>query len=295
MSQQQFAVLFADLSGSTAIYEQLGDAAAKRQVDACLMQLARSASSHQGLVVKTIGDELMLRFPSADQAAAAAIAMQIDNLKSRSMFRLRIGFHFGPVILDASDVFGDAVNTAARLAQMARDGQILTSEETMQRFNPKHKGMARNFDYDKLRGKSQAMRILELVWEPTHDVTRAVGGTIGHAVTKPASESRLLRLSVGQNERAFSPQDAPITIGRDSVCVLTIASQFASRVHAHVEYRRDKFVLQDRSTNGTFVTSDGGKEVFRKGESLPLSGHGIVSLGCPLLAQTGEIMRYVVE
>lgn len=295
MSQQQYAVLFADLSGSTTIYEQLGDAAAKKQVDVCLMQLARSASSHQGLVVKTIGDELMLRFPSADHAAAAAIAMQIDNLKSRSMFRLRIGFHFGPVILDASDVFGDAVNTAARLAQMARDGQILTSEETMQRFNAKHKGMARNFDYDKLRGKSQAMRILELMWEPTHDVTRAVGGTIGHSVTKPASESRLLRLSVGQNERAFSPQDAPITIGRESVCVLTIASQFASRVHAHVEYRRDKFVLQDRSTNGTFVTSDGGKEVFLKGESLPLSGHGIVSLGCPLLAQTGEILRYVVE
>jgi class 3 adenylate cyclase len=295
MSQQQFAILFADLSGSTAIYEQLGDAAAKKQVDACLMQLARSASKHQGLVIKTIGDELMLRFPAADQAAAAAIAMQIDNLKARSLFRLRIGFHFGPVILDASDVFGDAVNTAARLAQMARDGQILTSEETMQHFGPKHQSLARNFDYDKLRGKSQAMRILELMWEPTHDVTRAVGGGLGSQIAKPSSEARLLRLSVSQNERAFTPQDAPITIGRESVCALTVASQFASRVHAHVEYRRDKFVLQDRSTNGTFVTSDGGKEVFLKGESLPLSGHGIISLGCPLLAQTGEILRYAVE
>lgn len=295
MSQQQFAILFADLSGSTTIYEQQGDAAAKKQVDACLMQLARSASSHQGLVVKTIGDELMLRFPSADQAAAAAIAMQIDNLKSRSVFRLRIGFHFGPVILDASDVFGDAVNTAARLAQMARTGQILTSEETMQRFSPKHQGKTRNFDFDKLRGKSQAMRILELVWEPTNDVTRAVGGTLGAAITKPTNEARLLRLSVANNERAFTAQDAPITIGRESVCALTVASQFASRVHAHVEYRRDKFVLQDRSTNGTFVTAEGGKEVFLKGESLPLSGHGIISLGCPLLSQTGEILRYAVE
>ncbi len=295
MSQQQFAVLFADLSGSTAIYEQLGDAAAKKQVDACLMQLARSASSHQGLVVKTIGDELMLRFPSADQAAAAAIAMQVNNHKAESMFGLRIGFHFGPVIFDGSDVFGDAVNTAARLAQMARDGQILTSEESAQRFSTKHLGQTRNFDYDKLRGKSQAMRILEMVWEPAHDITRAIGGTIGHPITKPANQSRLLRLSVSQNERAFTSQDAPITIGRESVCALTIASQFASRVHAHVEYRRDKFVLQDRSTNGTFVTSDSGQEVFLKGESLPLSGHGIISLGCPLLAQTGEILRYAVE
>lgn len=295
MSQQQFAILFADLSGSTAIYEQLGDTAAKKHVDACLMQLARSASRHHGLVIKTIGDELMLRFPNADNAAAAAIDMQINNLKSQSVFGIRIGFHFGPVIMDALDIFGDAVNTAARLAQMSRTGQILTSEETFQRFNTKHQGMARNFDYDKLRGKSQAMRIMELMWEPTHDVTRAVGGTIGKHTTKPASESRLLRLSVGQNERAFTPQDAPVTVGRESVCVVTIASQFASRVHAHVEYRRDKFVLQDRSTNGTFVTADGGKEVFLKGESLPLSGHGIISLGCPLLAQTGEVLRYAVE
>ncbi|MES2490345.1 MAG: adenylate/guanylate cyclase domain-containing protein [Pseudomonadota bacterium] len=295
MSQQQIAVLFADLSGSTAIYEQLGDAAAKRQVDACLMQLARSASGHQGLVVKTIGDELMLRFPSADQAAAAAIAMQLDNAKAKSLFRLRIGFHFGPVILDASDVFGDAVNTAARLAQMSHDGQILTSEETSLRFNHKHQGMTRNFDYDKLRGKSQAMRILEIMWEPTHEVTRAIGGTRDASFTQPKAHARLLRLSVGDKERAFTEQDVPVTIGRESVCTLVVASQFASRVHTHVEYRRDKFVLQDRSTNGTFVTADGGQEVFLKGESLPLSGHGIISLGCPLLAQTGEILRYAVE
>lgn len=294
MSQQQIAVLFADLSGSTGIYEQLGDAAAKKLVDTCLMQLARSASGHQGLVVKTIGDELMLRFPSADQAAAAAVAMQLDNLKAKSQFRLRIGFHFGPVILDSSDVFGDAVNTAARLAQMARDGQILTSEETAHRFTPKYQGMTRNFDYDKLRGKSQAMRILEIMWEPIHDVTRALG-TRDISLTKPQGHSQLLRLSVGNKERAFTPQDVPVTIGREAVCTLVIASQFASRVHTHVEYRRDKFVLQDRSTNGTFVTADGGQEVFLKGESLPLSGHGIISLGCPLLAQTGEILRYAVE
>ena len=294
MSQQQIAVLFADLSGSTTIYEQQGDSAAKKLVDACLMQMARSASGHQGLVVKTIGDELMLRFPSADQAAAAAISMQLGNLKAKSPFRIRIGFHFGPVILDASDVFGDAVNTAARLAQMAREGQILTSEETSHRFAPKHQAMTRNFDYDKLRGKSQAMRILELMWEPIHDVTRALG-TRDISITKPKGHARLLRLSVGNKERAFTEQDVPVTIGREAGCTLVIASQFASRVHTHVEYRRDKFVLQDRSTNGTFVTTDGGEEVFLKGESLPLSGNGIVSLGCPLLAQTGEILRYAVE
>jgi adenylate cyclase len=292
---QQLAVLFADLSGSTAVYERLGDAAAKKLVDVCLMRVARCASNHQGLVIKTIGDELMLRFPSADQAAAAAILMQIDNVKAKSPFQLRIGFHFGPVILESSDVFGDAVNTAARLSQMARDGQILTSEEAMKRFTPKHKAMTRSFDFDKLRGKSQATRILELMWEQNRDLTR-VADAGSTSPTQVPDTARLLRLSVNNNqERAFSAQDAPITIGRESVCAMMVASPFASRVHAHVEYRRNKFVLQDRSTNGSFVTPDGSKEVFLKTESLPLSGRGIISLGCPLLAQTGEILRYAVE
>lgn len=294
MSPHQTAILFADISGSTSIYEQMGDAAAKRMVDACLMQIARSASNQQGLVVKTIGDELMLRFPTADQAAAAAIAIQANNIKQKSPFRLRIGFHFGPVILDTSDVFGDAVNTAARLAQMAHDGQILTSEETVHRLNPRHQAVARNFDYDKLRGKSQATQIFELMWESSREVTRAVAGR-GVISTQPQAYARTLHLSVNSRTHAFSLQDVPATIGRDAGCALTIASQFASRVHANIEYRRDKFVLLDRSTNGTFVTSDGGKEVFLKGESLPLSGRGIISLGCPLLAQTGEILRYAVE
>jgi len=236
----------------------------------------------------------MLRFPTADQAAAAALAMQQGNRKAHSKFRLRIGFHYGPVILDSSDVFGDAVNVAARLAQLAHDGQILTSQETVQRFSPKHQALARNFDFDKLRGKSQATEIFELLWETNRDVT-SVADVRGPLPTQPSPHSSMLRLSAGKREREFSAQDAPITIGREAVCTLTVSSQFASRAHAHVEYRRDKFVLQDRSTNGTFVTADGGKEVFLKGESLPLSGHGIISLGCPLLSQTGEILRYAVE
>jgi adenylate cyclase len=213
---QQLAVLFADLSGSTAVYERMGDAAAKKLVDVCLMRVARCASNHQGLVIKTIGDELMLRFPSADQAAAAAILMQLENIKAQSPFQLRIGFHFGPVILESSDVFGDAVNTAARLSQMARDGQILTSEEALQRFSAKHKAMTRRIDFDKLRGKSQATQIIELMWEPNRELTRAANAGSAALLAVP-DNARLLRLSVNNKERAFSAQDAPITVGREDV------------------------------------------------------------------------------
>lgn len=294
MSQQQLAVLFADLAGSTSTYERLGDVAAKKLVDACLLRMAQTSRQHSGLVIKTIGDELMLRFPDAATAGAAAVAMQRGNRESRSPFHLRIGFHHGPVIVEAADVFGDAVNTAARLSQMARDGQILTSEESLQCLGAELQGIARPFDFDRLRGKTQATRIYELLWEQTREVTRLIDGG-GATMSHPAETSRTLRLAVRGSERIFTAMQAPISVGREQACAFTVSSEFASRVHAHIEYRRDKFVLQDRSTNGTFVTPEGGSEVFLKGESLPLSGRGIVSLGCPLLSQTGDVLRYAVE
>jgi class 3 adenylate cyclase len=294
-TSEQCAVLFADLAGSTGVYERLGDVAAKKLVDACLDRLTRNAQDQQGVVIKTIGDELMLRFPSADCAAQAAMTMQQQNRDVQSPFSLRIGFHFGPVIHQNNDVFGDAVNTAARLAQLARNGQILTSEESVQRLDVGRKENARPFDFDKLRGKSQAIRIFELVWEHAREVTKLIGSGEDTSPSAPIEITRSIRLTARHQERRFSPQDAPITIGRESICMFTLASEFASRVHVHIEYRRGKFVLMDRSTNGTYVTPEGDTELFLKGETLHLSRSGIISLGSPLLSQTGEVLRYTVE
>lgn len=292
---QQCAVLFADLAGSTGIYERLGDTAAKKLVDECLNRLMRQAQAAQGVMIKTIGDELMLRFPSADSAAQAAITMQRENREAQSPFALRIGFHYGPVISEKNDVFGDAVNTAARLAQMARNGQILTSEDSVQRLDLTRKQTARPFDFDKLRGKTQAIRIFELVWETPREVTRLAEPAETTARHNAVEISKAIKLSVRNEDRRFSPEDAPITVGRESICMFTISSEFASRVHVHIEYRRGKFMLLDRSTNGTYVTPEGGDEVFLKGESMHLTRNGIISLGSPLLNQTGEILRYSVE
>jgi adenylate cyclase len=294
-TSQACAVLFVDLSGSTGVYERLGDTAAKQLVDECLARLASAAQANQGLVIKTIGDELMLRFPSADCAALAAIAMQCGNREVQSPFSLKIGFHYGPVIDQDGDVFGDAVNTAARLGQMARNGQILTSEESVERLDFERRSKARPFDYGKLRGKSQVMRIFELVWEPPRDVTRLAASPQDTSRRPAVDLSQSIRLSVRSRERHFKPEDAPITVGRESICMFPISSEFASRVHAHIEHRRGKFILVDRSTNGTYVTPEGGNEVFLKGETLHLTRSGIISLGSALLSQTGEVLRYSVE
>lgn len=120
------AVLFADVAGSTKLYEALGDKLAKKLVDEVLAALTIITRRHGGRVIKTIGDEAMCVFASAERGFYAAIDIQqkIDTVPvvSGSKRRIRIGFHAGPVIEEKGDVFGDTVNTAARMSGLARHG-----------------------------------------------------------------------------------------------------------------------------------------------------------------------------
>ena len=120
----QYAILFADLSGSTSLYEKLGDQRALVAVESVLTEMRKSIALHQGRVIKTIGDEIMAVLPSADAAMQAACDMQIriaaiapiDNVR----LAIRAGFHYGPAIEEGGDFFGDAVNTAARMTGFAK-------------------------------------------------------------------------------------------------------------------------------------------------------------------------------
>src|SRR2546421_135731 len=128
------AILFADVSGSTALYELLGDKPAAKAIEACLNELRAVVANREGQVVKTIGDEIMVVFGNGEAACDAAREMQqrVIALPPSAGVKLaiRIGFHFGLVLEDKGDFWGDGVNTAARLAALAKAGQILTSGAT---------------------------------------------------------------------------------------------------------------------------------------------------------------------
>ena len=120
------AVLFADVSGSTKLYESAGNAVAHAAVESCVNLMKQKTQAAKGRVIKTIGDEVMSAFTSADDAADAAIEMQlaISELPpvGTTTLGIRIGFNFGPVVERDGDVFGDAVNLAARLAARRDQG-----------------------------------------------------------------------------------------------------------------------------------------------------------------------------
>jgi adenylate cyclase len=161
---RQVTVLFADVSGSTKLYESEGDKAAMEAITRCVDQLRQTVESSGGRVVKTIGDAVMAVFPTPDAAAFAASNMQyaIDALPPVGANKLgvRIGFHCGPVIQSDSDIFGETVNLAARLVEQAGKSQIIMSHETSDQLGPVFRSFKRPL-YAIRRGKGQKFELCE--------------------------------------------------------------------------------------------------------------------------------------
>jgi class 3 adenylate cyclase len=290
----QASVLFADLSGSTRLYESEGDKVALQAIGHCIHLLSQAVRHGGGRVVKTIGDAVMAEFATPDAAAMAAGGMQaaIDAMPPVGAYRLglRVGFHAGPVLRADNDVFGDTVNLAARLAEQAGRNQIITSRETSDRLGPLFRAAKRPLYAIHVKGKAEEVELCEVIWrngDPnlTMIPTRSAG---------PKSEARLLRLRYGDREVFRRRQDDVLSLGRDAACDVVVTSPRASRRHCGIERRQDKFVLSDLSTNGTYVTVEGGGEVLVRREELWIGSHGWIAFGQPR-AEADAVAEYFCE
>ena len=291
------AILFADISGSTRLYEILGDVAARTKVADCLEMLTVVITRHHGTVIKTIGDEIMCTFPSAEQAATAACEMhelleeEITEQTAAGPISLtiRVGMHFGPAILEAGDVFGDAVNVAARMAAMAKGSQIITTQSAIDEMSPIMRAMrasTRFIDRAPVKGKKETMDIFEVLWQQ-EDVTRMSTGVISQPSTLPAR----MRLTYHDDSVLMDSDVAQVVIGRSQSADLTVDETLASRQHVRIERRRGKFFIIDQSTNGTYVHRDSDESFLRR-EEMPLSGDGMISLGRSFSENPQEVVHF---
>src|SRR5258706_369929 len=255
------AILFADVSGSTALYELLGDKPAAKAIDACLGALREIIASREGVVVKTIGDEVMVVFNNPQAACEAAREMQQRMatwpLTAGAKLAIRIGFHFGLVLEDKGDFWGDGVNTAARLAGLAKAGQILTTGATA----------------ISVKGKHDAVRVFELMWGDTEDATHVAG------LAESAKVQTRLTLEVGERTIGFPRDKSVLILGRENTCDIVVQEKTASRLHARIERKGVQYVLVDDSTNGTYVAIEGDREVLLRRDSVMLRGRGKFALG----------------
>ena len=275
----EVAIVFADVVGSTQLYDRFGDTRASETVAVCLEIMKEATQQFGGTVIKTIGDEVMSTFATVDEAMKASALMQTRiSSESRSEgnipVSIRIGCHFGPVVQEQNDIFGAAVHTANRMTSQAKARQIVISGETVQKMGPDLKAQTRQIDVASVRGRLDEVALFELLWNP--DEATSMLPTIEW--DKGGAASKLL-LTFRNSSVEVSDKRKSINIGRADDNDLVIKGNLISRIHAKVEMRRGKFVLIDQSTNGTFLLDVLGEETFVRRDSTEMPGEGTIGLG----------------
>src|SRR5690606_12780614 len=205
---------------------------------------------------------------------------------------IRIGCHFGPVVQEQRDIFGSAVHIANRMTSQAKAKQIITTLSTVERMSPEWQSMARQIDVATVRGKADEVILFEVLWQP--DEATSMLPTVPW--TKQANRRpKRLSLRYQGKEILVGEGRKSVTLGRAEDNDLVIKGNLISRLHARVEASRDKLNLVDGITNGTFVHTSSGEEIFVRRDSTQLRGGGVIGLGRAARPGAPLAVHYVVE
>jgi len=287
---RNYVVVFADVAGSTRLYEQAGDEAAKALIVDLQSEIAGTVARTGGFIQEIVGDEVLSLFEDVNTAVSCTFAVQeatdLFSLQRGTSLSVRIGLHYGATIVEQGRVFGDTVNTAARIAAIAQGGQIIASEDVVKRLGDRLREAARRFDRVKVKGKQEPIVVHDLLWQPA-SVTEI--RTTALPADAPLSG---LTLRYEDQCRRLEPSLGELSVGRAPDNDLVVMSGSVSRKHATVDFGRDRFILLDRSTNGTYVETQDGEIVFLRREAFPLWGRGRIALGAPVAEGIAHLLEF---
>lgn len=289
---KQRVVLFADVSGSSALYKTKGNSEAKAIISHLLELVQKITVEHKGRVVKTIGDEVMVCFSSGQESIETAIAIQQNFTTSYTQHHLTvsIGLSFGEVLIEKGDLFGETVNDAAYLTKLAKGSQILFSESLLDELAIDQKAKAREFDWVTLKGAKENSPIFRLYWQQDSELHNETRYLSTDMVLEKIT-NQILTLKYGEQEIIIEPNMTPFMIGRNlSSCKLVLDDSQVSREHCHISYNRGKFVLVDHSTNGCYLKPENGLEFYLRREEFPLLEDSRLSLGVPSHKSTNHLI-----
>ncbi len=266
------AVLFADMSGSTKLYLTVGDDRAREIVAKTLDRWSQLTVADGGQVIQLRGDGMLCTFSSVDAALGAAVAMR--DMPYEPTLSMHAGIHAGAVQRDAEQLYGDAVNTAARMADIAKRFEIVLTASAQRRLaNPVRWRNLRLIPRVPVKGKPEPMDIYLLPNEKQQL-------TDYRPPLQAKSRAVSLHLRYGTTLVIVDASATACLIGRDDDCRMKIDHRLVSRRHASIECVSGKFFLQDHSTNGTYVREAGGAEpMLVRRELYQLNGSGAISLG----------------
>ncbi len=297
----EVTVVFADLAGSTGVFESLGNEKATRAITRLTHWIGKVCDAYSGRVVKYLGDGVLVVFPENNDAIEAVTELQrvhrqrIRNWPELLKMRLQVGMARGEVVEQDGDCFGDAVNVASRLSDLSGPGQILASEAVINQLVPGSTVRSRNLGVMDIRGRSQACTVHRIEWQnELLSEFFTVADNLGPPpVAEPVAPIGAIELSWLKVKSAFSPTQLPVFIGRDHEAKFVVQDPRVSRMHAKIEWRAGKFYLEDFSSYGTWVRfSDSAAVVSLRRQECVLLAEGEIALGAPFEDATVPSVRF---
>ena len=290
-AQKILAILFADIAGSTKLYETVGDVEAHRRVAESLGYMATAVERHHGTVLRTVGDSTLASFTVCDDALLAASAMQ--EMHKQTPLAVRAGFHFGPVIPDKGDVYGNAVNIAARVSSFAKSDEITATEMAIAQLSDEYRQRANLLDKIHVKGIAEPLGVYRIIWETDTALHTRVAGPALNAMN--VNEDVALILSYADHTHHLDRKKELLTVGRDAQCDISIHGDRVSRKHAQLDWSAGQIQISDTSTNGTYIHRDGEAPLFVRRETVVLKGQGRIGLGCLPDDDLTHAVRYSVK
>ncbi len=275
-------ILFADISGSSHLYERLGDHAAQAVIGSVLGRLQEEAERFDGDVLKTVGDAVLCTFDMTNSAMDAAKAMMQAmkqpvserlNIPEIPQINIHVGIHCGPVVAENGDIFGDAVNITARVVNYANPRQIVATRSAIWNIPEIGRHSRKYLGSITAKNISGEIELFEMVFEP-QDLTTVLD-------TRKLSEASpaCLYLAWGDRVIVVDSQRPVVSVGREDYNDLVMRCAWISRTHARIENRNGSFMVKDKSTNGTFVYPSSAAPLYVNRGERPLLGKGAIIFG----------------
>ena len=254
---------------------------------------------HNGRVVKLLGDGLFVVFPLEGDAIEACLAIQ-KRLQEKPVHpggtlgpvQMQMGVETGEVVEIAGDCYGDAVNSAARLADLAGAAQILTTQRVADALPATLREQLRSLGPMYLRGKSDATEVYRVDWHVDRDNDATV---MGASMFAGRGRAGFLELAAAGQTVRLDPSGDKLTLGRAATSSLSINDSRVSRLHATIVWRGGQFMVSDGSSFGTWVYMGNQTEpvVLRRTECY-LVGYGQIALGCDRHADNAPLVLFSV-
>ena len=286
----QTTVVFADLTGSTGVFEATGNAKATQAVTEATQWIGALCVANGGRVVKTLGDGVLALFPNGPEAINAVVEMQrlhqkrLDQTHESLRMPIRIGVASGAVEILAGDCFGDAVNVAARLMDLSGPHQIWASYSVLDHYGKTSDGVHfRPLGPISIRGRAEPCSVYQVEWrveENSAFFTVQADLQPSMVDTRPDALGGQIELTWRDTVKTFKSFELPVHIGRVHNVAFVVSDSRVSREHCRIDLRNGSITLADVSTYGSCVRfSGGGSDLLLRRDECVLHGRGEIALG----------------